>query len=313
MVTGVAGFIGSHLAERLLADGWSVIGLDALTTFTPIADKRRRIAHLREWDGFSFGRRDLAVDQLTADVAGSDVVFHLAGQPGVRGSFGPGFGRHVRRNIIATHRLLDAMVQTGAPRVVLASSSSVYGEGLGRPIREDDALSPRSPYGVSKVTVEGLARCYAEQHGMGVVAMRYFTVYGPGQRPDMAYQRLVEAASGGSPFPLYGDGLQRRDVTFIDDVVSATIAAASRGEGAYNIGGGSPASLGEAIAIVAELAGAPVEMVAHPAAPGDVRETRADTSRARRDLGWVPRVGLREGLASQLAAASAARVRALAP
>ena len=287
-----------------------MLGLDALTTFTPVADKRRRIARLSDWDDFAFARRDLAADPLAGDVDGADVVFHLAGQPGVRGSFGPGFGRHVRRNVIATHRLLEAMVHTGAARMVLASSSSVYGEGIDRPTREDDPLLPRSPYGVSKVTVEGLARCYSDQHGIAAVALRYFTVYGPGQRPDMAYHRIVAAAAGGEPFPLHGDGRQLRDVTFVDDVVEATVAAASRGDGAYNIGGGSPATLREAIEIVSELAGGPVATLAHPPAPGDVRATRADTGRARRDLGWAPRVGLREGLAAQLAAAQVAAARA---
>ena len=309
MVTGAAGFIGSHLAERLLADGWSVPGLDALTTFTPMADKRRRIAPLSEGDALAVPRPDPPVHPLIADLAGADVVFHLAGQPRVRESFGPGFVRHVRRNVIATHRLLEGMVEAGAARVVLASSSSVYGEGLGRPTREDDPLLPRSPYGVSKVTVEGLARCYAEQHGLGLVALRYFTVYGPGQRPDMAYQRIAEAATGGPAFPIHGDGHQRRDVTYVGDVVEATVAAASRGEGAYTGAAGSPATLREAMALVADLVGGPVATVQHSSAPGDVRTTSADTTRARRDLGWAPRVGLREGLAAQLALTSAARRR----
>lgn len=312
VVTGAAGFIGSHLTERLLADGWSVLGLDALTEFTPVADKRRRLAHLSEWDGFTFVRRDLACDPLGHDVSGADVVFHLAGQPGVRGSFGPGFVHHVRRNVIATHRLLEAMTRTSGARLVLASSSSVYGEGLGRPTREDDALMPRSPYGVSKLTVEGLARCYAEQQALGLVILRYFTVYGPGQRPDMAYQRIVEAATGGGAFPMHGDGRQRRDVTYVGDIVEATLAAASRGRGTYNLGGGSPASLREAMALVAEIAGVAVPVVRMPAAPGDVRGTSADSTRARRDLDWAPRVGLREGLAAQLALTSAVRRRAVA-
>jgi UDP-glucuronate 4-epimerase len=291
VVTGVAGFIGAHLAERLLADGWRVTGLDALTAFTPLADKCRRLAHLSEWRGFAFARRDLASDALIDHLEGADVVFHLAGQPGVRGSFGPGFAAHVRRNVTATHRLLEAAVAAAVPRVVLASSSSVYGEIGPRPAREDDPLLPRSPYGVTKVALEGLGRCYADRHGLGVVALRYFTVYGPGQRPDMAFQRLIAAATGGPPFPLHGDGRQRRDATFVGDVVAATVAAARRGEGAYNVGGGAPASLREAMAIVADLVGARVRSVPRPPQPGDVRDTFADVARARRELGWRPAVG----------------------
>ena len=302
VVTGAAGFIGAHLAERLLGEGWAVLGLDALTAFTPLAPKLRRLAHLSEWSGFGFARRDLAVDPLADDLEGADVVFHLAGQPGVRGSFGPGFDLYLRRNVAATHRLLEAAVAAGGPRVVLASSSSVYGEIGARPAREEDALLPRSPYGVTKVAVEGLGRCYAERHGLAVAALRYFTVYGPGQRPDMAFQRIVEAASGGPPFPMHGDGEQRRDVTFVGDVVDATLAAGGRGHGVYNVGGGSPASLREAMAVVADLVGAPVPVVHRPPAPGDVRLTSADVARARRELGWLPTVGLREGLAAQIAA-----------
>ncbi|MGD9696354.1 MAG: NAD-dependent epimerase/dehydratase family protein [Thermoleophilia bacterium] len=311
MITGVAGFIGSRLAERLLDDGWSVLGLDALTSFTPVAVKHHRLARLCEWGGFTFARRDLARDPLAEDLDGADVVFHLAGQPGVRGSFGPGFDLYVERNVTATQRLLETMVTAGARNLVMASSSSVYGDSASRPTPEDAPLLPRSPYGVTKMAVEGLARCYAAGHGIRVVALRYFTVFGPGQRPDMAFQRLCEAALGGTPFPLHGDGRQSRDVTYVDDVVEATVAAAGRGQGAYNIGGGSPATLAEAIATVAELAGAPVPVLPGPPAPGDVRDTAADIGRARRDLGWAPRVGLRDGLVAQLEATRPARTPAL--
>ena len=305
VVTGAAGFIGSRLCASLLDDGWAVRGIDCLTDFTPVEEKRRRVAALAgRGDGFRFAALDLARAPLDEALDGAGVVFHLAGQAGVRDSFGPGSLAHIERNIRATQRLAEVMARRAAGRLVLASSSSVYGEAGVHPVGEDAPPRPGSPYAVTKLAAEGVARSLVP----GGVVLRYFTVYGPGQRPDMAFHRFAAAALEGLPAPLHGDGSQVRDFTFVDDVVDATVAAAERGEGLYNVGGGSPASLNEALRHIGEIAGVPVPLVREETARGHVRSTWADTTRARRDLGWAPRVGLREGLERQIDA-----LRALSP
>jgi nucleoside-diphosphate-sugar epimerase len=298
VVTGAAGFIGSRLCALLLDAGWTVRGLDRLTDFTPVAEKRRRIAALSARGPFAFARVDLARGDVRDALRGADVVFHLAGQAGVRDSFGAGALAHVERNVRATTRLAEAMARRGGGRLVVASSSSVYGDAAGRPLREDRAPRPGSPYAVTKLAAEGVARSLVPD----AVILRYFTVYGPGQRPDMAFHRFAEAALRRLPAPLHGDGSQVRDFTYVDDVVSATIAAAERGSGVINVGGGSPASLNEALAHIGEIVGIPVPVVPSPPARGHVASTWADTSRAREALGWTPVVGLREGLERQVAA-----------
>ena len=299
VVTGAAGFIGSRLCARLLDDGWSVRGLDCLTDFTPVGDKLDRPARsARRGDGFSFAPLDLARAPIDDEVRGADVVFHLAGQAGVRDSFGAGSLAHIERNIRATQRLAEAIARRGGGRLVMASSSSVYGDADVQPVSEDARPRPGSPYAVTKLAAEGLTRSLVPDS----VVLRYFTVYGPGQRPDMAFQRFAAAALAGLPAPLHGDGSHVRDFTFVDDVVDATVAAADRGEGLYNVGGGSPASLNDALRHIGEIVGAPVPLVPQSTARGHVRSTWADTTRARRDLGWMPRVGLREGLELQIAA-----------
>lgn len=298
VVTGAAGFIGSRLCALLLDDGWTVRGIDRLTDFTPVAEKRRRVASLAARGRFTFDRLDLARHDLREALRGADVVFHLAGQAGVRDSFGAGALAHVERNVRATERLALAVARRGGGRLVLASSSSVYGDAPGRPLREDDRPRPGSPYAVTKLAAEGIARSLVRD----AVVLRYFTVYGPGQRPDMAFHRFAEAALRRLPAPLHGDGTQVRDVTYVDDAVAATIAAAERGSGILNVGGGSPASLNAALAHIGEIAGAPVPVVPSGVARGHVASTWADTARARAELGWIPRVGLREGLERQVAA-----------
>lgn len=301
VVTGAAGFIGSHLCARLLDDGWVVRGLDSLSE-DPHGHKRRRLAALAgRGQRFSFARRDLARHPLEAELDGCDVVFHLAGQPGVRGSFGAGFDAHLERNLRAAQRLVEAMARRRGGRLVMASTSSVYGEAGPEPVCEDAPARPRSPYGITKLAAERLPGCY----GVEAVVLRYFTIFGPEQRPDMAFHRFLRAALDGVPAPLYGDGAQTRDFTYVGDAVAATVAAARAGEGLYNVGGGSPASVSAALAEIAALVGRPVPLLVGPPARGDVRHTRADTTRARRDLGFDPRVGLREGLALQLAAMGA--------
>ncbi|MCU0307086.1 MAG: NAD-dependent epimerase/dehydratase family protein [Thermoleophilia bacterium] len=311
LVTGAAGFIGHHLCDALLRRGWEVVGLDRLTDFTPREEKRRRVAALSGWDGFRFAHADLVRDRIDRLVAQAAVVFHLAGQPGVRDSYGAGLDRHLRDNVDATRALAESMARAAPPgaRLVMAGTSSVYGDAPA-PFREDGPTRPRSPYGVTKLAAEGLARALLDRAEVEVVVLRYFTVYGPGQRPDMAFHRFITAALTGEPAPLMGDGRQTRDVTFVADAVAATVAAARRGAGVYNVGGGSPASVLEALEVIAGLAGRPVPVLPGPPARGDVAATLADTGRARRDLGLCARTSLEEGIALQMAAVARSLGRA---
>src|SRR5581483_1138159 len=244
----------------------------------------------------------LAAAQLESVVAGASVVFHLAAQPGVRASFGAGFGDCVRDNVLATQRLFESVLATGPGRVVWASSSSVYGDAAAYPCHETGTPpAPRSPYGVTKRTCEDLAGVYRAR-GLDAVGLRYFTVYGPRQRPDMAVRRLCEALVEGTAFPLYGDGSQSRDFTYVDDAVEATLRAAiaPRPAAIYNVGGGEEAALERAIAVLEALAGRRVVLDRRAAQPGDVRRTGADTTLARGALGWRPETNLRDGLRREL-------------
>jgi UDP-glucuronate 4-epimerase len=284
VVTGAAGFIGSHLAEKLLAFGHEVVAIDCFTDY---------------YDP----RLDLAEDDL--DFTGVGGVFHLAGQPGVR-SFGPVFGDYVRRNVLATQRVFEAAT-AARTRVVFASSSSVYGQAATYPTPEDTHPRPISPYGITKLSCEHLARAYTANFGLDVVVLRYFTVYGPRQRPDMALARIVEALAAGSPFELYGDGTQSRSFTYVSDAVDATTAAMEGGtpHETYNVGGGEEATMREAIDTLERISGRRLDLREGPPVPGDVRRTSADVSRLRRHLAWSPRVGLEEGLREQWLWASA--------
>jgi UDP-glucuronate 4-epimerase len=295
VVTGAAGFIGSHLVEALAAAGHEVRGIDAFTDYYDPARKEENAARL------DVSRLDLAEDEL--DFRDADGVFHLAGQPGVR-SFGPVFADYVRRNVLATQRVLEAA--TGA-RVVLASSSSIYGEAETYPTPEETPPQPLSPYGITKLATEHLARAYATSFGRDTVVLRYFTVYGPRQRPDMALERIVEALAAGTPFDLYGDGSQSRSFTYVADAVAATIAAMERAPAGaiYNVGGGEEATMREAIATLERISGRKLDLRAGSPQAGDVRRTSADVSRIRAHLGWAPRVRLEEGLREQWSWASA--------
>jgi nucleoside-diphosphate-sugar epimerase len=297
VVTGAAGFIGSHLAEALQLAGHEVAGIDC---FTDYYDPARKEENAR---GLDVVRLDLAEEAL--DLTGADGVFHLAGQPGVR-SFGAVFVDYVRRNVLATQRVFETAAAAGM-RVVLASSSSIYGEAETYPTPEDTPPQPISPYGITKLACEHLARAYAQSFGLDVVVLRYFTVYGPRQRPDMALARVVEALAVGTPFELYGDGSQSRSFTYVGDAVAATIAAMDRAPAGviYNVGGGQEATMREAITALERIAGRPLELRVGPPAAGDVRRTAADVSRIRADLGWAPRVGLEDGLREQWSWASA--------
>lgn len=304
LITGVAGFVGSNLAESLLAEGWEVTGVDAFTDYYDPAVKAANLTVARQHGRFRFVAGDLFAVDLAALVDGVDVVFHQAAQPGVRKSWGTSFDEYVRCNVAATQLLLETVTASRQrPRVVYASSSSVYGEAPAYPCTETDLPRPRSPYGVTKLAAEHLCRLYADNHGVHTVSLRYFTVYGPRQRPDMAFHRLCEAACGRGAFPLYGDGSQIRDFTFIADVVAANRAAATADVPAgtvVNIAGGSQVSMRQVIDLVGELVGHPPAMERHPGQPGDVRRTGGTTDAARALLGWEPQVGLRQGLEHQL-------------
>ncbi len=302
IVTGCAGFIGSHLTERLVADGWDVLGIDGFTPYYDRADKVANLRGLRGAGPFRLVEGDLTEVDLPALMRGADVVFHLAAQPGVRTSFGEGFARYTTDNLLATQRVFEGAEEAGCRRVVWASSSSVYGDAAAYPCIEGDTpTSPRSPYGVTKRACEDLAEIYRGR-GLSIAGLRYFTVYGPRQRPDMAMRKLCERLIDGAAFPLYGDGEQSRDFTHVADAVDATVRAATAADVApiYNVGGGNEATLAEVIATLEELSGREAVLDRRPVQVGDVRRTSADTSRARADLGWSPRIGLREGLATQL-------------
>jgi len=307
LVTGCAGFIGSRLTETLLRQGDEVVGIDAFTDYYPRPAKESNLEDAREDPKLSLVELDLSTEALEPFLAGVDGIFHLAAQPGVRGSWGATFADYVRDNIIVTQRLFESAAPRGL-RVVMASTSSVYGNAETYPTREDATPRPVSPYGVTKLACEALARTYAECFGLEAVLLRYFTVYGPRQRPDMAFARVIDALLGGKPFTVYGSGRQSRDFTFVDDAVSATIAAMQRGSSGttYNVGGGSETTLNDAIELCEELAGTPLRVINEATARGDVRRTGADTTLIRTELGWRPETPLARGLALQLEAARAA-------
>ncbi|HXF98867.1 MAG TPA: NAD-dependent epimerase/dehydratase family protein [Gaiellaceae bacterium] len=291
VVTGAAGFLGSHLLAALLERGHDAVGWDA---FTPYYDPALKEENAR---GLPVERLDLVSDPLP--LAGVDGVFHLAGQPGVS-SFGSVFPVYVRENVLATQRLLEEAAAAGA-RVVLASSSSVYGDAERYPTPEDAAPCPLSPYGITKLACEHLARAYGRERRLDHVVLRYFTIYGPRQRPDMALARMVSCLADGLPFELYGDGTQSRSFTYVDDAVEATILAMERAPGGavYNVGGGEEVSVLEAAEALARVAGRRLELVRGPRRPGDAARTAADVSRIRAELGWAPRTPFAEGVEAQ--------------
>ena len=294
VVTGAAGFIGSHLSEALVEAGHEVIGVDSFNDYYDPARKRENAA------GLDVVEADLETDDLAGLLAGADGLFHLAGQPGVRASFGADFELYVRRNVVASGRVFEAAAREGV-RVVYASSSSVYGDAETFPTSESVQPRPISPYGVTKLACEHLHYALSRASGLDAVGLRYFTVYGPRQRPDMAMTRMLEALVEGTSFPLFGDGSASRSFTYVGDVVTATIAAMGNGaSGAvYNVGGGEEASMSEAIALAERIAGRELRVESHPAAAGDVRRTRADVGAALRELAWAPQTVLADGLSAQ--------------
>jgi UDP-glucose 4-epimerase len=301
LVTGAAGFIGSHLCSALLDSGASVVGIDGFTDYYARALKESNLAPIRDRPRFTFVEASLQDTDLTPLVAASSHVFHLAGQPGVRKSWGRDFDVYTRDNVQATQRLLEALVGTTIEKYVYSSSSSVYGDHVPLPMREDAYLQPVSPYGVTKLAAEHLGNLYHANHGVPVVSLRYFTVYGPRQRPDMAFQQFLTAAHGERPIRIFGDGEQTRDFTFVSDIVAANLSAAEKGRAGrvYNIGGGSRVTLNYALELIGQVTGRRMSIEREPVQKGDMRHTYADTSLAHQELGFVPQVSLKEGLEQQ--------------
>jgi UDP-glucose 4-epimerase len=302
LVTGAAGFIGSTLSERLVAEGADVVGLDCFTDYYPRPIKERNLAGLLKGPRFTFVESTIQQAELSRMLAGCTHVFHLAAQAGVRKSWGSDFTVYTVNNIDATQVLLEAIAGAGhIERVVYASSSSVYGDLVAMPMREDALPQPVSPYGVTKLAAEQLCYLYYTNHRVPAVSLRYFTVYGPRQRPDMGFHKFLRAALRQEPMSLFGDGEQTRDFTYVGDAVGATIAAATKGVPGrvYNIGGGSRVSMNQVIEMIGRVTGRQLNISRDEAQKGDMRHTYADTTLARQDLGFAPRVGLEEGLAAE--------------
>jgi len=301
LVTGAAGFIGSHLTESLLADGVEVTGIDCFTDYYPRAVKEENLAAARDHRGFRLVEGRVQDLDLAPILDGVSCVYHLAAQAGVRASWGAEFSLYADNNVLATQRLLEAALAAARPVVVAASSSSVYGDAPSLPLREDAPCRPVSPYGVTKLAAEHLGVLYHHNFGLHTVGLRYFTVYGPRQRPDMAFHRFLRAALEGQALHVYGDGRQTRDFTFVSDIVAATRAAAVSGRpgSVYNVGGGERVELNQVLRLIEEISARPLRIQREEDQKGDMRDTFADTTAAARDLGFHSGVALAEGLARE--------------
>jgi UDP-glucuronate 4-epimerase len=302
LVTGCAGFIGSHLTESLLDRGDSVVGIDCFNDNYGRAQKLANLSEVRDRDAFQFVPVDLARGDLTDLTEGCDVDYHLAAEPGVRSGWGPRYEHFVRNNLLGTQQLLEALKEQAGVRLVHASSSSVYGDSAPLPTPEEAPTAPVSPYGQTKLAAEHLCAVYAAAYEIDWRCLRYFTVYGPRQRPDMAVHRFMRATLEKRPITVFGDGEQTREFTYVGDVVAATLAAAegdASGERVFNVGGGMPVSVNEVIGLVAQISGDRPRVQRLPAEAGEVSGTAANTSRARKHLGFAPSMPLDAGLAAQ--------------
>src|SRR5438067_6459824 len=301
VVTGAAGFIGSHLCERLLQDGHEVVGIDSFNDYYERDRKEANLQNARKHPAFKLVEADLVTAGLSQALTGASVVFHLAGQPGVRPSWGSQFDRYVQANIVATQRLLETLRELPVKRLVFASSSSIYGDAEMFPTKETALPRPVSPYGMTKLAAEHLTFVYMRNFGIPATSLRYFTVYGPRQRPDMAFCRFMEALVDNEEIEIFGDGEQTREFTYVSDAVDGTVKAATAdvvGQ-IINLGGGSRVTVNRVLATLEDISRLKARRRLLPAAPGDPRHTGASINLARERLGWEPRVSLRDGLAKQ--------------
>ncbi|MCE7938313.1 nucleotide sugar epimerase [bacterium] len=309
VVTGAAGFIGSHLVDRLLDAGHAVVGVDSFTDYYPRAIKERNLAAARGRPGFTFVEADLRTCDIAPLIDGADTVFHLAAMAGLLQSWSA-FDAYLSCNVLATQRLLDAARQARPGHLVHVSTSSVY--GLDSTGAEDRPREPMSPYGVTKLAAEHLVFAYARNFDLPVTVLRYFSIYGPRQRPDMGYTIFIDRVLRGAPITIHGDGRQTRGNTYVDDCVDATLAAMAHGPtgDVFNVGGGDVISAIDALRLIESITGRAADVVFGPSRPGEQREALADTSKARRVLGWSPRVGIEAGLRRQVAWQAAAQAAA---
>ena len=299
VVTGAAGFIGSALSRKLLSLGHSVAGIDNFSPNYPKALKKANIVSLKAYKGFSFDEKNLLRADLSDLLKGSELVFHLAAQTGVRSSWGGDFRDYTENNIMATQKLLEASKNSRSlSKFIFASSSSVYGDADELPVRETTPANPMSPYGVSKLAAEKLCLLYRKNYGVPAIALRFFTVYGPGQRPDMGFNIFISKVLKGVPLPVFSDGRQTRDFTYIDDITDGIILAADKGipGEVFNLGGGNRISLNGAIKIIEKLSGKKALIQKKAEAKGDVRHTWSDISKAGKLLGYSPKTKIEEGL-----------------
>ena len=302
LITGAAGFVGSSLAERLVREGYKVKGIDSFVEYYPRTTKEKNLEFLLTQSNFEFIESDLNVCDLDELISGSEYIFHQAAQAGVRASWGDYFKSYCDNNVLATQKLLDAVRKNGKiKKVVFASSSSIYGDAESFPTHESILPKPVSPYGVTKLASEHLMSLYASQFALPTVSLRYFTVYGPRQRPDMAFNRFISRALRQEEIEVYGDGSQSRDFTYIDDIVEANILAAKNGKpgSIYNIGGGTQATINQVLEIIsAEI---PLTKVVNKERQaGDARHTGADTKKARLELSFTPKVRLEDGIKQEI-------------
>jgi nucleoside-diphosphate-sugar epimerase len=313
LVTGCAGFIGSHLTQALTSRGCEVVGVDAFTDNYSRSIKESNLERCRAGGDVTFTELDLAQEAVEPLLEGVDGVFHLAARPGVRTSWGQSFATYLRDNLLVTQRVFEAAVEQGV-RVVYASSSSIYGAAEAYPLREDAKPMPVSPYGVSKLACEELANAYGRSAGLDAVGLRYFSVYGPRQRPDMAFAGVFECLAQDRPFRLLGSGRQTRDFTYVGDIARATLAAMERGRGGrvYNVGGGCEISLLDSLTLCERIAGRPLDLCRDQAVAGDAPRTIADIGQATADLGWTPTTSLEGGLRAQAESAGLGEVASVA-
>lgn len=302
VVTGAAGFIGSWLSEKLLALGHEVTGIDCLTDYYPPSVKRKNIEGALKNPRFTFLEQDLLETNLAEILRGCEVIFHQAAQPGVRASWGRYFETYTNNNVMATQRLLEAAKELPIKRFVFASSSSVYGDADTIPVSEQEPARPVSPYGVTKLAAENLCRLYHRNFGVPTVALRYFTVFGPRQRPDMAFHKFIKAMIRDEAIPIFGNGEQTRDFTFIEDAVDANVLAMKKGRSGavYNIGGGSRIALNDAIKLLENIIGKKARRNESASQKGDVLHTWSDTTLAQTELGFKPQHDVEEGMRKEV-------------